>query len=412
LTENRTGRLFYGYVIVSVAFLIMVTTWGTLYSFGVFFKPVLTELGWTRAATSGAYSLCMLLLGFSAIFAGRLNDRFGPRLVSTVCGLSLGSGYLLMSQIGAIWQLYLFYGVMLAIGAGGSYTPLASTISRWFVKRRGWMVGIAVSGIGFGTLIMSPSANWLIASYGWRTSYVIVGIVALILIILPAQFLRRDPAGMGMQPYGGDVADRRGLSLEAGGFSLRRATGTRQFWMVATMFLFIGISIQVILVHIVPHATDLAVSAAHAANVLAVIGGAGVVGRIVVGGIADRIGSRLALITSFVIMLASLVWLLFAEELWMFYLFAAAFGVAYGGFSTLIALTAAELFGLSSLGVITGALIFSTATGEAIGPALAGGIFDVTGSYQLAFLICVILCVIAIGISLFLRPVPSVRRRE
>lgn len=413
MPENRNSPPFYGYVIVLVAFIIMMITWGTIYSFGIFFKPILIEFGWTRATTSGAYSLCMILIGLSAVFTGRLNDQFGPRFVSTVCGLFLGAGCLLMSRIDAFWQLYLFYGVLLGTGAGGSYTPLSSTISRWFVRRRGLMVGIVVSGIGFGTLIMSPIANWLIATYSWRTSYIIVGIVALILIVLSAQFLRRNSTMNRVRPYVDDEARGQSLTSSAGEYFLRRAISTRQFWIVTAMFLCFGIVIQVILVHIVPYITDLAIAPAYAASVLAIIGGAGLFGRIVIGSIADRIGARLALFISFTIMLTALVWLLFAREMWMFYIFAVAFGLAYGGFSTLIALTAAELFGLSSLGVITGAFILSTATGEAIGPALAGGIFDITDSYQLAFQICVILCLMAILLSIFLRPTSSTAvRRE
>ena len=111
--------------------------YGAQYSFGVFFKPLLAEFGWTRAVTSGVYSLYMVLQGFLGIIAGRLTDRFGSRLVVTVCGLFLGAGYLLMSQIGAVWQIYLFYGILASIGAAGGWVPLLSTVARWFVKGRG-----------------------------------------------------------------------------------------------------------------------------------------------------------------------------------------------------------------------------------------------------------------------------------
>ena len=117
MVENKYPKFFYGYIVAAAAFLIMVVMWGTLYSFGIFFKPLLAELGWARAMTSGAYSLFMILHGLLYIPAGRLNDKFGPRVIMIVCGFFLGLGYLLMSQVNDIWHLYLFYGVIVGIGA-------------------------------------------------------------------------------------------------------------------------------------------------------------------------------------------------------------------------------------------------------------------------------------------------------
>ncbi len=407
MTKNRAPKLFYGYIIALAAFLIMVVTWGAFYCFGVFFKPVLIEFGWTRAATSGAYSLAFVLSGFLGIFAGRLSDRLGPRIVVTGCGLFLGSGYLLMSQISTIWQLYLFYGVIVGIGLSGAYVSTVPAVSRWFVKRRGLMTGIVIAGIGAGTMVMPPLANWLISSYGWRVSYNIIGIIVLVLIILAAQFLKRDPSQLGLSPYGEGEAEQGSLNLEARGFSLQRAIHTRQFWMLCAMFLCFGVSVQAIMVHIVIHATELEISAASAANILAIIGGVSIAGRIIMGSAGDRIGNKLAITVCFILMSVALLWLLVTKELWMFYLFAVVFGFAYGGWAALISLMVAELFGLSSLGVILGAVTFGVASGEAIGPTLAGRIFDITSSYQPAFLICAGLSIIAIILAVFLKPITS-----
>ena len=169
-THHNTHRgtpkpsFFYGYVVVAVAFIIMTATIGTYYSFGIFFKPMSADFGWNRALTSGAFSLSWLVTGFLTIAIGWLNDRFGPRPVMTLCGLLAGIGFLLMSQVNTIWQLYAFYGVL--IGAGLSvFVPLLSTVARWFVKRRTLMSGIVVCGIGVGSLAIPPLANWLIQTY-------------------------------------------------------------------------------------------------------------------------------------------------------------------------------------------------------------------------------------------------------
>ena len=397
-------RLFYGYIIVLLATLIMVVTWGTFYSFGVFFKPVLLEFGWTRAATSAGYSLGFMLSGLFGILTGRLSDRFGPRMVVTFCGLLIAAGYLLTSQISAIWQLYLFYG-MVGIGSSGAYVPSISAVSRWFIGRRGLMTGIAMAGIGLGTMVMSPLANWLITNYGWRFSYIVVGVAVLLLITLLAQFLRRDPGEKGMRAYGDDFVDRQTLLAKDGSLAFGRAVRTRQFWTLCAMFTLVEYSVHNINVHIVPHATDLGISAASAAQILAIIGAMSVTSRIVMGALGDRVSRKAATVVCFVIMLASLVCLLFTRELWSFKLFAVAFGFAYGGYQPLISMLVVDSFGLGSLGVILGTITFTIMAGSAVGPILAGRMFDLTGSYQPAFLICVAFCIIGISLGISLRPV-------
>jgi len=405
MAESRQPKIFYGYIVVAVAFLIMMIMWGTSYSFGVFFKPLLAEFGWTRAMTSGAYSLCMLLTGLLSIGTGRLTDRFGPRVVVTGCGLFLGLGCLLVSQVSALWQLYLFYGVMIGAGLSGAVVPMVTTVARWFVKRRGMMTGITISGLGMGTLVMPPITNWLISTYGWRTSYIIIGITALVLVTSAAQFMKRDPAQIGQLPYGGNEVKKDDLNLAAADFSLRQAMQTRQLWLLCTMLFFFGASLQIIMVHIVPHATDLEISAASAAIILAIIGGLSTGGRVTMGITGDRIGNKLAFIMSFGLISAALFWLLAAKGLWMLYLFAVIFGFGYGGIAVLVSPIVAEQFGLNSLGIILGVVIFSCAIGETIGPVVAGHIFDTTGSYNLAFLICAAVSFISLILVSRLRPV-------
>jgi len=405
MIPKRRPKIFYGYLVVAVSFLIMVVMWGANYTFGVFFEPLLDEFGWSRAATSGAFSLSLALLGIFGIGAGKLTDRFGPRIVVSVCGFFLGLGYLLLSQMNAIWELYLFYGVMIAIGVSGSFVPLASTVARWFVGRRGMMTGITVSGIGVGMLVVPPLASWLIASYGWRTAYQGVGLLAWVLILIAAQFLRRDPGKMGELPYGEQgLAGKESAGM---GFSLREAIQTRQFWLLSVAFVSLTVSTGTIPAHIVLHAIGLGISPAKAAVILATMGGLSTVGRIIIGGVGDRIGTKLALIIGFGLFSLALFWLLVAKELWMLYLFAIVFGFGYGGIAALISPSVAELFGLSSHGAILGVIIGSIQTTEGIGPVVAGYIFDVTGSYQLAFLMCALASVIGLGLVSCL---PSARR--
>jgi len=402
--EARRDRFFYGYAVVMAAFLIMVVTQGMLYSFGVFFKPLSAEFGWTRAVTSGAFSLSTILKGALYILTGRLNDRIGPRAVMTGCGLFLGLAYLLMSHTNAIWHLYLFYGVMVAVGMSGGFVPMLSTVSRWFVRRRGLMVGIVAAGSGLGTLIVPPLANWLISSYDWRTSYAIMGAAALVIIVVAAQFMKRDPSRTGRLPHERKETSPATSEHEASGFLYAQAVRTGQFRVLTVAAFALGLCHYIIMVHIVPHATDLGMSTAGAASILAAIGIANVAGKVLAGGAGDRLGSKKASVLCFALASCSLVVLLLADSLWAFYLFAGIFGFAVGGLLSLLALLVADQFGLRSHGVILGSVVFALDIGGAVGPTLAGYIFDVTGSYQPAFLFCLGVSITGLVVTALLRP--------
>jgi len=405
--RTRKPKFFYGYTVVGASFFIVWITYGAMYTFSVFLEPLLDYFGWTRAMTSGAFSLYMVFHGFLYIVTGRLTDRFGPRVVMTVCSFFLGLGYLLMSQINTIWHLYLFYGVIIAIGVSGAGVPLMSTVARWFVLRRGLMTGIVMAGVGVGTMVMPPVANWLIYSYGWRTSYIIVGGVVLVFVLLAAQFLRRDPRQMGLLPYGKREVGNE-IEAEASGdsgFFLSSAIRTRQFWLLCIVWSGFLYCLQATMVHIVIYAAGLGISPASAANIMAIIGGLSIVGRITVGSIADRFGTKRALIISLAVLALTLYWLATAKEMWAIYLFAVVFGLAYGGLVPLSSPMVAELFGLRSHGVILGIITFCATIGGAVGPVVAGYIFDIRESYQLAFVVSGTVAAAVAILALLLRPI-------
>jgi len=358
--------------------------------------------------TSGAYSLNYLLLGGLGIAMGRLNDKFGPRIILVISGSLLGLGYLLMSQISTIWQLYLFYGVMVGIGMSGGFVPMASTVARWFVKRRGLMTGIMVSGLGVGTVVMPSLASWLIFNHGWRISYIILGIIAVVVILLVAQFLRRDPHQVGQLPYGQSEVKEESLNLQAKGFLLQEAIHTKQFWMLCTLFFCHGVGQQATFVHIVPHAIDMGIPPTIAARILAVIGGLTIIGTLGIGSVIDRTGSKRALIIVLILMTIVLFWLAVGKQLWVLYLCAAIFGFAFGGIVTAQSPIVAEFFGLRAHGTILGMVIFALTIGCATGPLFAGMICDMTNSYYLAFLTCAVLSVVALILTSLLKPIRKV----
>ena len=381
----------------------MAVAMGALFSYGVFFKALLTEFGWTRGITAGAYSLNVVLQGILGIVAGRLSDKLGPRILITGGGLIAGLGYLLMFQISAIWHLYLLFGVTAGIGFGAIYVPTISTVARWFIKRRGLMTGIVVSGIGAGVVIMPPLVTQFISVYGWRISYLFVGTIVLVVVVTAAQFLKSDPSQLGQFPDGEREVRQEGLTSEVRGFSLQEAIHNKQFWMLFAIFFGVGISLDSIYVHIIPHATDLGFSAKTAAWILSIIGGLSIAGRIGIGIIGDRTSIKLALIITLTILSIALFWLLGVKGLWMLYIFTIVFGLSYGGVMVLISPLTADLFGLSSHGAIFGTVLFAFTIGAAIGPLSAGRAYDITGGYQLAFLMFAVLSVISLILAFLLK---------
>jgi MFS family permease len=388
----------------------MVAMFGTVFTFGVFLTPMLTEFGWGRAALSGAWSMALLFSGFLGILAGRLSDRFGPRGVVLVCSLFFGLGFVLMSQVHAIWQLYLFHGVVIAIGTSAGIAPLQSTVVRWFVKRRGLMVAIFLMGLTLGNMIMPPIANWLILLHGWRTAYIVLGAANFSVIFLAALLLKRDPAQIGQLPYGADEVEEHGIEPQhTNGLSLREAFHTVQFWLVCVFFFCIAFAMMTIMAHVVPHAIDVGIPSPTAAIILAVIGGVSTAAMIPEGFMADRIGVRWTTVILTGLLAVSMVWLsVIRQGMWSLFLFAVIFGLAFSSVDILLTLLSSSLFGAISLGAIIGFVNSMLQVGGAIGPFAAGLIFDSTGNYHLAFLSCIAVAVIALIITLLLRPIGQV----
>jgi len=324
-------------------------------------------------------------------------------MVMTVCGLLLGLGFILMSQVSDVFQLYLFYGILVGAGMSGSFVPLTSTVARWFFKRRGLMTGIVAAGSGIGALIGPPVASRLIFIYGWRMSYVILGGITLLTVVLSAQFIKRDPKQVGQFPYGENEIGEVGLNLRVEEFSLKEAVRIPQFWIFSATGFCYGYCVFAIMVHITPHAIESGISVVRAANILATIGGFSILGKVLIGRAGDIIGNRRTLILGFILMSIALICLAPAKMAWMPFLIAGIFGFAYGGIAVSHSPLLAELFGLRSHALIFGVFAISVSLGRATGPLLTGYLFDVTNSYQMAFLVCAVISLTGILFAAFLR---------
>jgi MFS family permease len=402
--KPATNRYFYGYVVVATCFAIQMIGWGIHNSFGIFFAPLVHEFGWSRASVASAASLSFLVHGIGSIFNGRLNDRIGPRLIMTGCGLLMGGGYMLMSGLDSLWEIYLFYGLIVGVGVSGTDVVLLSTVARWFHARRGIMSGIVKVGTGLGMVIAPLFITLILSRFSWRTTFFILGVIILIAYVILAQFLVRDPALKIQYPDNVKPHQATGAKLYEEGVSFRDALRTRQFWFLCLIVLFVVSCTYTIMMHIVPHAIDGGITPAKAATVLSTVGGMSILGRLVMGAAADRIGTKKALMISFSLLFIALSFLPWAKALWMLYIFAVIQGFAHGGVFALMSPTVAEFFGTRAHGVIFGAVIFSATIGGAIGPFGAGYLFDVTNTYRVVFLTLAGVSLVALILTATLTP--------
>jgi len=384
-------RLFYGWVVVIAFFAIQAILYGSSGSFGVFFKSIAGEFGLSRATTSAVSSVSMLFYCVFSVLGGWALDRYGPRIVVFFTGLFAGLSLLLTSQVNATWQLFITYSLLLAMGSGPAYAVAMSTVSRWFDKKRGLAVGITASGGGLGLVVMAPFAAYLIYNLDWRMAYIVMGLIVWVVIIPLSRLLKRDPQEIGALPDG-IRADSRAIkddgdSIQPFGLSVLQVFRTRSFWLLIPIWLVHAFCMFLVSTHIVPHTTDIGFSAGEAAVVLSLIGGIRAVGAVLLGSVADRVGKKRMAVVCTLFMAGAMVWLVWAQDLWMLYLFALVYGFAQGGLSSCIAVLIGDTFGLGKIGSILGVLDVGFAIGAAAGSFIGGLIFDINNSYSVAFFI-------------------------
>jgi len=393
------ARPFYGWSIIAVAFVTMGIGVNARTAFSLFFPPILDEFGWPRGLTAGAFSFGFLVSAFLGPVLGRLMDRRGPRAVMLLGVAMVGAGLGLAPLVQAPWHLYLTLGVL--VGGGTvclGYTGHALFLPNWFVRRRGLAIGIAFSGVGVGAIIILPWLQRLIAGAGWRTAC--LAMAALVVATLaPLNLLtRRRPEDVGLLPDG-DVAPTdttRGRHLSnvvdddwaSVDWTLARAMRTGRFWWVVVGFvggLFAWYAVQV---HQTKYLIEIGFTPARAAGALGLVGFTGIVGQIALGHLSDRVGREWVWTLACVGFVLSYALLLAMREHptpALLYLMVGAQGVLGYGLASVFGAIPAELFQGKHYGTIFGTLSLASIVGGAIGPWVAGALYDRTGSYVLAF---------------------------
>lgn len=364
---------------------------GLQFSFSVFLVPLLAEFGWSRGVAAGAFSISAIVQGVLSPGVGGLVDRVGPRRIIVAGALVLGIACVLASRITSLWHLYLVVGVLTAVGlCAVGQVPSGALVAQWFAHRQASMMGLVFSGMGVGVLTLGPLAQWLIVHYGWRYAYLALGVGTLAILMPIVWFgVREAPAGTARGVPRADALPPRP------DIDVRAAMRTRAFWALFAAYVFTPLAVFPVITHQVAFAVDHGYDPLFVAGIFGITGLMSIVGRIVFGFAADRVGRVEAAAMSYGCTAAGTLALL-SIEVWphvaALYVYGVLFGLGFGARGPIITAIAAQRFPGRRFGAIYGYMSVGNGIGGALGPWFAGAMFDVTGTYRVAFLIAVACC--------------------
>jgi len=420
----KTRKLFYGWWMAIAASILYVFAGGTFfYGFTVFFNPIRSAFGWTAAVTSIAFVIQRLESGVAGPIVGFVVDRVGPRKLMLAGWGVVGLGFLLMSQINSLWAFYVSF---LIIGTGfsfGSFVTINTAIANWFIKKRSRAITLVYLGFGASGLLV-PIIALLIDRFGWRESLIIVGIVLWVIGIPLSMLMRDKPGRYGYLPDGEiraatpeptDLPDRQSsnneikepdLDYSVTGFTAKAAMRTKAFWLLSLVWFFQHIGTSSVFVHIVPYLESVQFPRAQAATVVTGMTICSIIGRVLFGFLGDFANKRylIAIAIAFQTIGIFIFAFIDIDRAWLVILFLLTYAPGYGGPIPLRPAMQADYFGIRSFGTIMGVMSAISMLGGLASPVVAGWIFDITGSYHLAWLSFGLITIPAIPLILLARP--------
>ena len=389
-TGSRDESAFLGPYVVAVTFLALMGAFGLNLSAGQFFEPLTGAYGWELSLLSLAVSVNMITWGLFQPVMGRLIDRIGPRLVIAGSAALMGVAFLLSTTITTVWEFFLYYGVLTAIGfAGCSSMANSVLVSKWYVSDRSEMLGKSSMGINVGQLVILPLAGYLIATAGFQEAFIGLGLFMLVLVVPAVLFVvEDDPAEVGQSPDGVSDANEREQSIQAVGsanVSFKKALLDRNFWLASLSFCSCGFTLYLVTIHLPNYAVDLGGGVALGGQLLGIAAGASAISMWVTGKFTEWIGKRRLLAGLHLLRGISLAWLALSTSLWQLYAFAVVYGVASFPVIPTVTGIIGDHFGTNAMGGILGTSWLLHQVFAATGVFLGGFIRETTGSYELAF---------------------------
>jgi len=367
---------------------------GLMHSYAVFLVAFLEDFRWSRAEASLAYSTSQLVAGASSPLVGALVDRLGPRRLVLLGGSLLTLGLFGSAYASALWQVVVLYGFVMTIGANCLglvvFVPL---LSRWYVHRRGMAISVVQSANGFSRAVSAPLVQLIIMAVGWRHAYLAQAAVMAVLVVPLAGFFRgTDPVARPARAAP-DTTHREAASETDHDWTVKDAVRTRHFWLLFTVYLCTGLGSFLVSLHQLAFAVDVGFDKLYAATVLGVGSFLAIGGTIFTGTISDYIGRERSALLAYGISIVGVVCALFItgpQQRWLLWLHACFFGLTWGARGPAITAKTADLFPGRHLGAILGVITIGAGIGSAVGSWAAGWIFDISGSYRIAFLLAIV----------------------
>lgn len=385
--------IFYGWIIVATCFIILFAFNGVIINtFGVFFKPVSESMGWSRATFSVALGIGAIAMAVGSPFVGRVMDSIGASRTMLAGCLLCGIGMMWLGKATHLWHFYVLFAVVGLGLAATTAIPVSLLIANWFTRKRGKAMGLAFMGTSAGGMVMNPVNTRLLHELGWRNSYIVLGI-AMLIVTLPLVFffVRTRPSDLKLVPDGEAAETHTHVALT--GHTLNEAIRTSAFWFIAANMFLTTFMAQAIGVHCVPYLTDIGHSDMRAAWTYGISLGFMTLGKVVLGAIADRKGSRPTFVLSAIMTAIGIGILMGATPFSIALLFAVVYGFPQGGPLTLTPMVTADCHGLSNFGAIFGAVSFFSILGAAVGPIVVGKMYDMTepNTYKWAFVLLILM---------------------
>ncbi len=395
LTNKYRGEIFLGWRMVAVAFFVDFIAVGFFfYSYGIFFKAIAAEFGDSRFGVAIGITVTQGVGAFLAPFIGRALDKYPLKRI-IVCGaISTGTGFCLLGLVQTPLQFYLVLGLFVGFGAGAmGQLATSKLVSNWFVLKRGTALGIAATGISVSGVVMPAVSAWIIGTFGWREAFVTYGVITLLMVVpFVLRFVISRPEDVGLLPDG--ATERSNLPPRKPPLKTREFLGQKNFWFLVTIFGLLFCIQSATLIHMVPQLTDRGYSLIAASGIASATAGFGIMGKLIYGRLVDRWDVRFALWLAIAFQLLGQIIMLFVPGYAPFLVGACLFGFGMGGVVPMQGAIVGAAFGRESFGRVLGAMRPPMALLHLAGTPFAGYVFDVTGSYQPAFVVFIALYIV------------------
>jgi len=403
---TKNPNIYWGWWIVLAIMITFTLSYGSRNAFSVFLKPLSQQFGWSRGATSLAFTINLWVYAASAPLFGWLLDKYGPKPLMLFGTIVTVISYCLVSTANSLWELYLYYGVL----GGIAFNPLGMMLGNamivlWFKSKRGMAMGLAQSGMGLGGMIFIPLAGFLLNIYGWRASYIALGVL-MIVVMIPVILLliKHKPESIGLKVYGEDeptiVADRKQEIARTKDWEPKAAYKTFTFWAVWVSFILYSTALYVMLSQQVAFATDIGFKPLQAAAILGVVGMTAIIGRVGGGALSDIMDRRYTVLLAILVQTLGIGICLFmlankiSAPIYL-YVYSALFGIGYGACTPLFPALVGDLFGRRYIGAIYGVVTVAGSIGAGLGPFLGGILFDIYKSYWVAYWVTIAIYIAA-----------------